>query len=271
MAIPFSRPAPIIASWLGYPGTLGTDKVDYIIGDLVVTPPGCGAFYDESVVRLPTCYQSNDRKQAVAEPFSREVYGLPQDAVVIAAFNGTQKLSPEIFDIWMRVLQRHPKACLWLFTGSDAVFRNLLDEAQQRGVPANRIVRAGGMKRAEHIARYKVADLAVDCFPYGSHTTGSDALRAGCPLLALKGRSFASRVSASLLEAVGLPELITESFDAYENLLDQLVQSTTMREQLRERLKNAGDSPLFDTPALVADLERAYRNMWRQRHGSSPG
>ncbi|MDR2195331.1 MAG: tetratricopeptide repeat protein [Gallionellaceae bacterium] len=265
MAIPYARPAPVVVSWLGYPGTLGIDKVDYIIGDPVVTPSGCEAFYDEQVVRLHPCYQPNDRKLTATEPRSRREYGLPENAVVVAAFNAVHKISPEIFDIWMRVLKRHSQAHLWLFAESDAIFRNLAVEAERCGVPLTRLTHAGKLSRSEHIARYQVADLAVDCFPYGSHTTGSDALRAGCPLLALKGRSFASRVSASLLEAAGVPELVTENFQDYEDKLDQLVQSASAREQLRKQLQNVEKSPLFDTPAFVAGLEQAYREMWKNR------
>jgi predicted O-linked N-acetylglucosamine transferase (SPINDLY family) len=260
MAIPFARPAPVVISWLGYPGTLGTDKVDYIIGDAIVTPPGCEALYDEQIIRL-SCYQPNDRTLVPAEPLSRSEYGLPEDAVVIAAFNATHKISPEIFDVWMRVLQRQPHTCLWLFAENEPIFRNLLSEAERRGVPANRIVHAGKRSRPEHIARYRAADLAVDCFPYGSHTTGSDALRSGCPLLALQGQSFASRVSASLLTAGGVPELITDNFTAYEDKLNQLAQSAPLREQLRERLKSVSQSPLFDTPARVAELEKLYQTL----------
>ncbi|MDR2215356.1 MAG: hypothetical protein LBE59_05890, partial [Nevskiaceae bacterium] len=196
-----------------------------------------------------------------AQPLSRSEYGLPEDAVVLAAFNATHKISPEIFDIWMRVLKRHPQVCLWVFAQNKEVFGNLAAEAELRGVAASRLVHADRQGKPEHFARHKVVDLAVDCYPYGSHTTGSDALRVGCPLLALKGRSFASRVSSTLLEAAGLPELITESFEAYEAKLNQIVESAPLRSQLRERLKNVSDSLLFNTPAFVAALEQAYRQM----------
>ncbi|MDR2155056.1 MAG: tetratricopeptide repeat protein [Burkholderiaceae bacterium] len=263
MAVSFARPAPIVVNWLGYPSTLGTRKIDYIIGDPVVTPPGCEAFYDERIARLP-CYWPNDSTLPVAKPLSRAEYGLPEDAVVLAAFNATHKISPTMFDIWMRVLKRHPQACLWIFAESEAVFRNLAAEAELRGVQASRLVHAGRQGKPEHFARHLVVDLAIDCFPYGSHTTGSDALRVGCPLLALKGKSFPARVSATLLEAAGLPELVTDSFQAYEDKLNEIVQSAPLRQQLRQRLKNVGQSLLFDTPAFVAGLERAYRDMWER-------
>jgi predicted O-linked N-acetylglucosamine transferase (SPINDLY family) len=263
MAIPLSRPAPIVVSWLGYPGTLGSDKVDYIVGDRVVTPPGCEAFYDERIIRLPGCYQPNDRHQAVAEPLDRQGYGLPADAVVFAVFNATQKITPEMFNVWMRVLKACPQACLWLFAENDAVFRQFITEAGLKGVPAARIVHAGIKDRPHHIARYKVADLAVDTFPYGSHTTGSDALRAGCPLLALAGRSFASRVSASLLEAAGLPELVTASLADYEARLLDLLRSPASLQALRARLAQVERSVLFNAPAFVTGLERALRGIWQ--------
>jgi len=263
MAVPLSRPAPIVVSWLGYPGTLGTSRVDAIVGDRIVTPPGCEAFYDERVIRLPGCYQPNDRRQSLAEPLDRPSHGLPANAVVLAAFNGTQKITPEIFDLWMRVLRQCPEACLWLFANDDGVFRQFVAEAGLRGVPAAQIVHAGPKARAEHIARYKVADLAVDTFPYGSHTTGSDALRAGCPVLALAGRSFAARVSASLLEAVGLPDLVTTSLADYEARLLELVRSPASRQALRARLARVDRSVLFDTPAFVAGLEQAWRQLWQ--------
>jgi predicted O-linked N-acetylglucosamine transferase (SPINDLY family) len=269
LAVSFARPAPVVVNWLGYPSTLGSDKVDYIIGDPVVTPPGCEAFYAERIARLP-CYWPNDSTLPVAEPLSRTAYGLPEDAIVLANFNATHKISPEIFDIWMRVLKRHPRTCLWLFAENEAVFRNLAAEAELRGVPASRLVYADRQGKPEHYARHKVVDLTMDCFPYGSHTTGSMALRVGCPLLALKGNSFPSRVSSTLLEAAGLPELITESFEAYESKLNEIVESAPLRAQLRERLKNVEQSLLFDTPAFVAGLERAYREM-RERSADPAG
>ncbi|MDR2856240.1 MAG: hypothetical protein LBV50_00125, partial [Novosphingobium sp.] len=262
MAVPFARPARIVASWLGYPGSLGTDKADYIIGDAVVTPPGSESFYDEKIVRLAASYQPNDSRQAVAPAKSRSAYGLPEDAVVLAAFNAVHKISPEIFDIWMRALKGNEALCLWLFAEEAPIFAQLVAEAEARGVDARRLVHAGKQKRPEHIARYKVADLALDTFPYGSHTTGSDALRCGCPLLVIEGRSFASRVSASLLTAAGMPRLITGSLEEYEAALMDLTNTPESLRALRRRLESAApSSPLFDTPAFVRDLEGAYRRM----------
>jgi predicted O-linked N-acetylglucosamine transferase (SPINDLY family) len=263
MAVPFSRPAPIVVSWLGYPGTLGSRRVDYIVGDRVVTPPGCEAFYDERIIRLPGCYQPNDRRQAVAEPRSRQDYGLPADAVVLAMFNATHKVGPEMFDVWMRVLRQCPQACLWLLAESEGVFRQFVAEAALRGVPEAQIVPAHYMAHSEHIARYKAADLALDSFPCVSHTTGSDALRAGCPLLALAGQSFATRVSASLLDAVGLPDMVTTSVGDYEARLLELVRAPAARQALRARLARVDESVLFDTPAFVAGLEQAWRKIWQ--------
>ncbi|MDR2212821.1 MAG: tetratricopeptide repeat protein, partial [Pseudomonadales bacterium] len=222
MAVPFAHPARVVVSWLGYPGSLGNDKIDYILGDKVVTPPGCEPFYDEKILALAGSYQPNDSKQKVARALPRAAYELPEDAIVLAAFNAVHKITPEIFDIWMRALRRNERLYLWLFSQQEFSFQQLRQEARQRGVDERRLVLAGVLKRPEHIARYQVADLALDCFPYGSHTTGSDALRSGCPLLALEGRSFAARVSASLLSAVDLPELITGSPEAYEAKLMEL-------------------------------------------------
>jgi len=264
MAIPLSRPTPIIVSWLGYPGTLGTNRADYIVGDAIVTPPGCEAFYDERIIRMPGCYQPNDRNLTVAEPLTRKDYGLPDDALVLTAFNAVYKISPAIFDIWMRVLKQCPQACLWLYADNANVFQNLLREAELRGVSATRIVRADTIPWPEHTARYKVADLALDTFPYGSHTTGSDALRVGCPLLALAGQSFASRVSASLLEAVGLPDLVTTSLAGYEARLLDLLRWPSGLRALRARLAHVDQSVLFDTPAFVAALEHTWRSIWQQ-------
>jgi predicted O-linked N-acetylglucosamine transferase (SPINDLY family) len=278
MAVPFARPARIVVSWLGYPGSLGTGKVDWIIGDEVVTPPGCEPFYDEKIVRLAGSYQPNDSKQPVAPALPRAAYGLPENAIVLAAFNAVHKITPEMFDIWMRVLKQNENLCLWLFAENASNFQQLRREAHQRGVDGRQIVHAGKMKRPEHIARYKVADLALDCFPYGSHTTGSDALRCGCPLLGLKGRSFASRVSASLLNAVSavsavdssglLSELITETPLDYEARLVELTNAPERLRALRQGLESAvRHSRLFDTHSFVRGLEEAYRRMLDGHHG----
>ncbi len=268
VSVPAARPARIVVSWLGYPGTIGSKNFDYVLGDSFVTPASSQQYYDETIWQLPNCYQPNDRRRRAAEPKTRTQYGLPVDAVVLAAFNATYKITPTIVSAWANVLKEHSNACLWLYARTERIFGNIKSAITAYGAAAEQVIFAPPLPGGEHLARYQVADMALDCFPYGAHTTGSDALRNGCPLVAIAGKSFASRVSASLLHAARLEELITNDFDTYETLIGTLIRDKARRQRIKEHLADWSELPLFDTPSFVSDLEAAYAEMWRRHVGS---
>jgi predicted O-linked N-acetylglucosamine transferase (SPINDLY family) len=258
------RPAPIQVSWLGYPGTMGAEWMDYIITDRFITPPGHEPFFSEKLVYLPDCYQINDRKREIAKRTpTRKECGLPEKGVVFCSFNNTYKITPAVFDIWMRVLREIPGSVLWLLEANTGAAANLRREAKARGVEPERLVFAPIVPLDRHLARHRNADLFLDTWPYNAHTTASDALWAGLPVLTCAGETFASRVAGSLLTAVGLPELITSSPAAYEALAVRLARTPSELADLRERLaKNRLTAPLFDSERFTRHIERAYRMMW---------
>lgn len=260
------RAAPVQVSYLGYPGTMGAPYVDYILADAVVIPAAAREHYTEKVVTLPHAYQPNDRKRLVADTPTRAEAGLPVTGTVFACFNQNYKILPATFDVWMRILQQVPGSVLWLLEDTPLVVGNLRAEAQQRGVAGERIVFAKRVPPPEHLARQRLADLFLDTLPYNAHTTTSDALWVGLPVLTLQGQAFAGRVAASLLTAAGVPELITHSPDQYEALAVALARDPARLAALRERLLAQRDTcPLFDTPRLTRDIEQAYQAMM-QRH-----
>ncbi|MBW4497871.1 MAG: TIGR03032 family protein [Oscillatoria princeps RMCB-10] len=258
------RPAPIQVSYLGYPGTMGADFIDYIISDATVTPPASAEYFTEKLVILPHSYQVNDSQQPVdAAPVSRTEWGLPEKGVVFASFNQTYKIEPQIFDIWMRVLQAVEGSALWLYADKEETKQNLRREAAARGVAASRLIFAGFLPKSRHLARLKLADLALDTYYYNGHTTASDALWVGVPVLTCPGQTFASRVAASLLSAVGLPELIVGDLREYERLAVRLGKNAGELRQLKDKLAgNRLTYPLFDTRRFVGNLEKAYQAMW---------
>ncbi|MBX9751116.1 MAG: tetratricopeptide repeat protein [Roseococcus sp.] len=265
------RPAPVQATWLGYPGTLGAEWVDYAIVDGVVAPPGAEALFTEHLVRLPDCYQPNDRQRRIAAPPDRAAAGLPPQGLVLACFCQTLKLTPEVFGLWMRVLAATPGAVLWLLEAAPEAMDNLRREAAARGVAPGRLVFAPRLPPDQHLARYALVDLALDTFPYGSHTTASDALWAGCPQMAITGESFAARVSTSLVTAMGLPDLAAPGLDAHEAMLLRLCADAPVRAALRGRIAAARETaPLFDTPRFVTHLEAAYQAMVERRRAGLP-
>ena len=258
------RPAPIQAHYLGYPGTLGGNLVDYLIGDATVTPPEHAADYAETLALLPGAYQINDRARPIADPPSRQALGFTRSAVVLCCFNRGYKLNPEVFDAWMQILADVPDAILWLLTrpGEELLERNLRREMVRRGLDARRLQFASARGNPEYLALYRVADLFLDTWPYNAHTTASDALWAGCPVLTCRGETFASRVAASLLSAVGLPELICDNVRSYVAKAIALARDADERRALRAFLDSAGHaSPLFDTKATTRALEAAYLAM----------
>ncbi|MEP6678566.1 MAG: tetratricopeptide repeat protein [Betaproteobacteria bacterium] len=261
------RPAPIQVHYLGYPGTLGGTLADYLIADDVVAPPDDQPDYAETLVQLPGSYQVNDRQRPVATAAPRESLGLPPDALVLCCFNATYKLNPEVMDAWARILLAVPGAVLWLLARGDRdpAIGNLRQEAGARAIDPARLIFAPARPNAEYLALFSHADLFLDTWPYNAHTTASDALWCGCPLVTWRGESFAGRVAASLLTAVGLPELIARDVDDYVALAIALAQDHGRRAGMRELLLGAGrQSPLFDTAATTATLEAAYLNMAEQ-------
>ncbi|HQY07553.1 MAG TPA: tetratricopeptide repeat protein [Burkholderiaceae bacterium] len=261
------RPAPVQVNYLGYPGTLGTDYMDYILADRHVIPPEHHRFYDERVVYLPDAYLPPASGLTLAERTpSRAECGLPEDGVVFCSFNHDYKISPHMFAVWMRLLAQVPGSVLWLMSRSELSQRHLREEAQRAGIAPQRLVFAQRVPRVEdHLARYRQADLFLDTHPYNAHTTAADALLAGLPVVTYRGQSFPARVASSLLNAAGLPELVTDSAEAYEALALALARNPQRRADLRQRLAGLQQqrSALFDTDGFVRDLESSYIAMVR--------
>jgi predicted O-linked N-acetylglucosamine transferase (SPINDLY family) len=259
------RPAPLQATYLGFPGGSGAGFFDYLIGDPVVTPPEAAADFREALAILPHAYQVNDRDQVVADmPADRAAAGLPEAGFVFACFNQPFKFDAEVFACWMGLLREVPGSLLWLFDETDGLLAaRLRAEAAAAGVEGGRLVFAPRVPKAQHLARLAFADLMLDTRLYNGHTTTSDALFAGLPVVTLKGRHFASRVSASLLQAIGLAELITRSLADYQALARRLASEPGALAELRGRLAaNRLTMPLFDTALTARHLEAAYREMW---------
>jgi protein O-GlcNAc transferase len=261
------RPAPVQVNYLGYPGTMGSDGIDYLVADAVVIPPAHQRHYAEKIVYLPNAYQPNDRKREIAGgKFTRAEAGLPQDGFVFCCFNNNFKIVPAQFDIWMRVLKSVDGGVLWLFADNPGAASNLRSEAAQRGVDPDRIVFAPRMPAPDHLARHRLADLFLDTLPFNAHTTASDALWAGLPVLTQAGDAFAGRVAASLVQAIGLPELVTASPEAYETLAIELARNPSRLQAIKGKLaRNRLATPLFDTERFTRHIEAAYTAM-HQRH-----
>ncbi len=266
------RAAPIQASYLGYLGTSGAPYIDYLIADATIVPPESRRHYTEKIVCLPS-YQANDSKRRIAaRTFGRDELGLPPEGFVFCNFCQPYKITPTVFDAWMRILTRVEESALLLYDDNAAASGNLRDEAERRGVDPRRLVFAARVAAPEYLARYRVADLFLDTFPYNGGTTASDALWAGLPVLTWQGGSFASRVAASLLTAVGLPELVATSGERYETLAVEIARSGSRSRELKDALaRNRHAMPLFDTPRFTRHLEAAYATMHeRQRAGAQP-
>jgi predicted O-linked N-acetylglucosamine transferase (SPINDLY family) len=267
-----ARSAPAQVNYLGFPGTMGAPYIDYIIADRVVIPERDACWYGEHVVYLPDCYQPNDRKKPTAERApTRSDNGLPESGFVFCCFNNSHKLTPQFFDIWMRLLDAVPGSVLWLFEGNAAVRANLEREAESRGVSRARLVFAPTVKLAEHLARVSLADLFLDTLPHNAHTTASDALWCGVPVLTCVGTTFAGRVAASLLRNIGLPELTTTALAEYEALALSLARDPERLRDLRSKLqRNRNNCALFDTPRYARHLESAFRTMRNRAEAGLP-
>ncbi|MBN9593892.1 MAG: tetratricopeptide repeat protein [Afipia sp.] len=267
------RPAPVQVNYLGFPGTLGAPYMDYIVADPIVIPDAQRTFFTEKVVHLPHSYQANDNRRAMSDRvFSRSDFGLPQDGFVFCCFNNNYKITPQTFDGWMRILARVPGSVLWLIEDNALASNNLRKEAAARSIDPARLVFAARMEPDEHLARHRCADLFLDTLPYNAHTTASDALWAGLPLLTCAGGTFAGRVAASLLTNIGLPDLIASSQEDYERLAVAFATQPDRLNALRQKLDaNRLTAPLFDTERFTRHLEQAYAAMHaRRKAGQRP-
>jgi predicted O-linked N-acetylglucosamine transferase (SPINDLY family) len=265
--------APIQVGYLGYPGTLGAPFMDYLIGDPTVIPVEDFAYYSEKIVQLPHCYQVNDTRRRIADAVpGRSQSGLPETGFVFCCFNNNFKITPDVFEIWMRLLAKIDDSVLWLLEANPAARRNLSREARSRGIEPTRLVFAPRTAQPEHLARHRHADLFLDTFYYNAHTTASDALWTGLPVLTCHGNTFASRVAASLLRAAGLPELITYSHEEYESMALRLATNPDILAAARRKLEqNRTVCPLFNTDLFTRHIEEAYATMWRRhRQGLAP-
>ncbi len=265
------RPAPVQVSYLGYPGTLGAHFMDYIVADRTVIPEDSQRHYAEQVIYMPDCYQVNDFSRRAGALPTRRAAGLPESAFVFCCFNSHYKITPLVFDEWMQVLTAVPHGILWLLAGNGAAEENLRREALWHGIEAERIVFAPRQAAAQHLARYALADVFLDTRPYNAHTTASDALWSGVPVITRPGDGFASRVATSLLRAVGLPQLSVGSSRDYTDLAIRLAHSPAELESLKRALVRArDDSALFDTARFCRHLESAFETVARSRRGEPP-
>lgn len=267
------RAAPVQVNYLGYPGTMGADYMDYIVADRHVIPEDHAGFYSEKIAWLPDCYQANDIRRAVAEYTpTRAELGLPEDAFVFCCFNNNYKIAPPVFDIWMSLLRETPGSVLWLLEDNAIAASNLRREAARRGVAPDRLVFAPRVGTAEHLARQRRADLFLDTRPYNAHVTASDALWVGLPLVTCRGDTFASRVAASLLNAAGMNELVTASWDEYGRLALALAADSARLSGIRDRLaRSRARCALFDADRFRRHIESAFITMHeRVQNGQVP-
>lgn len=267
-----NRAGPIQVSYLGYPGTMGASFIDYLIADPILIPEISRIGYTEKIAYLPDTYQANDTKRQISSiELTREQFGLPEDSFIFCCFNSTYKITPTIFDSWMRILNQVPKSVLWVLASNDLTVRNLKNAAQACGIDQNRIFFAEKMELSLHLARHGLADLFLDTFPCNAHTTASDSLWAGLPLLTRMGETFVSRVAASLLNAVGLPELIADSLEEYEDKAISLANHPDELSAITERLgANRLNAALFDTPNLVRNMENLFTQMYKRYQDGLP-
>ncbi len=259
------KPAPIQVNFLGYLGTMGAPYIDYIIADRTVIPQDQQEFYSEKIAYLPNSFQPTDQGRVVAtKRFSREEAGLPRDGFVFCCFNSNYKIVPAAYDIWMRILKRVDGSVLWLSAESPLVQQNLRDEAAARGVNAERLIFAPRISLPEHQARLRLADLFLDTWPYNAGATASDTLWVGVPVLTLLGNTFVGRMAASVLNAIGLSELITTTPEAYELLAVDLATNPDRLAEIKQKLANNRlTTPLFDNKLYAKDIEAAYTEMYR--------
>ncbi|WP_245411999.1 UDP-N-acetylglucosamine-peptide N-acetylglucosaminyltransferase [Methylocella silvestris] len=264
------HPAPVQVNYLGYAGTLGGDLCDYLITDAHMTPGSAAADYSESFAYMPHSYQPRGRKGAIGAKPTRAEAGLPEQGFVFCCFNQAYKITPAVFDLWRRLLDEFPGSVLWLLRAEQAE-GNLRGEALRRGVSPDRLIFAPDMNQVDHLGRLQLADLVLDTSPYGAHTTASDALWAGVPIVTFAGETFPSRVAGSLLHAVGMPELIAADAEEYLAIASVLASEPERLAALKTRLRQARlTAPLFDVGAYTRALEALFETMWSRRRGGLP-
>ena len=252
---------------------MAIDAIDYIIADRTVIPEESQQYFTEKVIYMPGSYWVTDLNQDILnKELTRDEMGLPEEAFIFCCFNTLYKITPDIFSSWMRILSQVENSYLWIATENEVVMANLRSEAEKRGVSPSRIIFASRMeKKSDHLARIKLADLFLDTFPFNAHTTASDALRTGLPLLTLSGKSFASRVSASLLNELGLQELVTDSFENYENKAISLAKNSSGLNEIRKGLlQTLGTAPVFNTDLYIKNLESAYNAVYERSLKGQP-
>jgi predicted O-linked N-acetylglucosamine transferase (SPINDLY family) len=267
------RAAPVQVNYLDPGGTMGADYMDYLIADMTVIPASSQKYFSERIAYLPNTYLVNDSKRRIStKAFTRAELGLPEDAFVFCCFNNNYKITPEVFDSWMRILQQVDGSVLWLFEGNAMASSNLTREAKSRGLKSERLIFAQRIPLPDHLARLRLADVFLDTLPYNAHTTASDALWAGLPVLTRIGETFAGRVAASLLNAIGLPELITSTSQEYETLAIELATDDGDLANIKRKLaENRLARPLFDTQLFTQHIEAAYTVMYqRYQSGLAP-
>ena len=266
------RAAPIQVNYMGYPGTMGAPYIDYIIADRTAIPEGDRTFYSEQVVFMPESYFITDDWQLISDRTpTRAQCGLPDSGFVFCCFNSNYKITPAIFDLWMRLLGAVDGSVLWLLESNPTAMDNLRREARQRGIAPERLIFAGKMPIADHLARHRLADLCIDTLPCNAHTTATDALWAGLPVVTCLGSTLAARVAASLLRSAGLPELVAETIKDYEALALKLARDTALLASVKAKLAGSRDAcPLFDTRRSTRSMEAAYIRMWERHQSGSP-
>jgi len=267
------RPVPVQVSYLGFPATMGADFIDYIIADATVLPVEHQPYYTEKIAYLPDCYMVNDTKRKIAERTpTRQEMGLPEHGFVFCCFNNNWKITPEIFDIWMRLLHWVEDSVLWLLGTNEGAERNLRKEAQRRGIDPSRLVFAGYLPLAEHLARQRLAGLFLDTTPYNAGATAAAALWSELPVLTVIGETFVGRMAASMLHAVGIPELITSNLEDYQTLALKLARDPALLAEIKAKLVGHRNTyPLFDTVRFTRHLEAAYTTMWATwQRGEAP-
>ncbi|NTW57040.1 MAG: tetratricopeptide repeat protein [Chlorobiaceae bacterium] len=263
------RAAPLQLNFLGFPGTMGVEYLDYIIADHIVIPEHSREYYTEKIIYMPDTYLPNDDKREISDKiYTRREFGLPEKDFVFCCFNNNYKFNPAVFDCWMNILRRVNHSVLWLREGANIATENLRREAKSKGIDPDRLIFAGHVKSgAEYLSRQRIGDLFLDTIPYNAHTTACDALWAGLPVLTLMGESFQTRVASSVLHAVGLSELVTRSRDEYENLAVELAKNPEKLKAIREKLdRNRLTTPLFDTKLFTRNIEKAYTMIYERYH-----
>lgn len=254
--------ASIQVNYLGYPGTTGSDSIDYIIADKIVIPIDSQKNFSENIIYLPNSYQANDSNRSInLLNFTKEELALPKDHFIFCCFNNKSKITPQVFDNWMNILKNVNNSIIWLLGSDNEISsQNLKNEAKKRNIDPSRLIFAPRAEYKYYLSRYQCADLFLDTFPFNAHTTASDALWSGIPVLTLQGKSFASRVASSLLSAIGLPELITYTYEDYKNKAIEIANSNAKLNEIKKKLKfNKNKQPLFDTDKYTKNLESAYK------------